>query len=418
MPAQTHVSSRRLFDRRSKTWLFVFEGLGSLACGFYANYIFFLLRDQHGFGHLGNLGVAAMQGLVFATASWRGGRFAQRHGCFTALRTGLLGMGAALGAGLLLPELTAQLVVLVVWTAFMGCVWPALEALVSEGETAHSLPRTLGIYNVVWATCAAFSYFLGGALFEQLKPSSIYWLPMCAYGFQLLLLNGLASRPNYRPSDPDLPGPSAQVVETVALPQTTSPRTFQRMAWLANPFACIGINTLLAMIPGRAEELDLSTAAAGWLCSAWFFGRLAAFILLWRWTGWHFRLPWLLGAFVGLMGGFVAVLVAHELWLLLVAQVVFGLSVGVLYYSSLYYSMAVGDTRAEHGGVHEAMMGLGGGFGPAIGATALLFWPRTANVSAYAVSVLLAVGLLGLLGLLFQSKQQNKGVFTGQGQRV
>jgi hypothetical protein len=31
---------------RSKVLLFVFEALGSLACGFYGNYIFFLFRDR------------------------------------------------------------------------------------------------------------------------------------------------------------------------------------------------------------------------------------------------------------------------------------------------------------------------------------------------------------------------------------
>jgi hypothetical protein len=53
----------------SKFPLFVFEALGSLACGFYGNYVFFLFRDRHGFGNLGNLGVAALMGLVIALAS-------------------------------------------------------------------------------------------------------------------------------------------------------------------------------------------------------------------------------------------------------------------------------------------------------------------------------------------------------------
>ena len=401
---------RHLFDRRSKTWYFVLEGLGSLACGFYANYIFFLLRDRHGFGNLGNLSVSAMQGLVFAVGSWWGGRFAQRHGCFTAMRAGLLGMVAALGVGALVPELAVQLLVLAVWTASMCCVWPAMEALVSEGETERSLPQMLGVYNVVWATCAAASYFFGGALFEQLGPASIYWLPTCAYAVQLLLAGWLAAKQPLAPVNPRSPPPPAHRPDVAAYGQPISPRTFQRMAWLANPFACIGISTLLAMIPGRARELHLSTTATGWLCSVWFFGRLAAFILLWRWTGWHYRFRWLLGAFLGLMGGFVVVLVARDLWLVLAAEVLLGLSVGLLYYSSLFYSMDVGDAKAEHGGVHEAVMGAGGCLGPAVGAAGLLFWPQISNASAYAVTALLAVGLMGLVGLRFRRIQDAKGV--------
>lgn len=92
--------------------LFAFEALGSLACGFYGNYIFFLFRDRYGFGNLGNLGVAALMGLVIALASWQGGRFAQSRGCFPAMHAGLFGMIAALGVGACFDSLAVQLVVL------------------------------------------------------------------------------------------------------------------------------------------------------------------------------------------------------------------------------------------------------------------------------------------------------------------
>ena len=53
------------------------------------------------------------------------------------------------------------------------------------------------------------------------------------------------------------------------------------------------------------------------------------FIVLWQWTGWHYRFRWLLGAFVGLIGGFSLLLLSTNLGLLVVAQVIFGVSVGV-----------------------------------------------------------------------------------------
>lgn len=171
------------------------------------------------------------------------------------------------------------------------------------------------------------------------------------------------------------------------------------MAWLANPFACIGINTVLALIPGLARELHLSTTEAGLFCSLWFFARLAAFIALWQWQGWHYRFRWLLGAFLGLLGGFATLLIAREFWALALAQVVFGLSVGLIYYSSLYYSMNAGAAQGEHGGLHEAAMGAGNCVGPAVGAAALWLAPGIAHAGTYAVSGLLVVGLAGLLGL-------------------
>ena len=136
---------------RSKFPLFLFEALGSLACGFYGNYIFFLFRDRHGFGNLGNLSVAALMGLVIALASWQGGKFAQRNGCIRTMVAGLVGMIVALTCGAFFPQLPVQVAVLILWTASQFVVWPALEALVTEGESGAARANIVGIYSVVWS---------------------------------------------------------------------------------------------------------------------------------------------------------------------------------------------------------------------------------------------------------------------------
>ncbi len=147
------------------------------------------------------------------------------------------------------------------------------------------------------------------------------------------------------------------------------------MVWLAIPFSYIGITTVIAVIPALARTLDMSTAQAGLFCSIWMFVRLGTFVALWQWTGWHYRFRWLLGAFVGLTASFSLLLLSHNLGLLVAAQAVFGVSVGLIYYSSLFYSMDVGETKGEHGGLHEAMIGMGICLGPAVGALSLYLAP-------------------------------------------
>lgn len=391
---------------RFKVPLFIFEALGSLACGFYGNYVFFLFRDRHGFGDLGNLSVAALMGSVIAVAAWQGGRFAQRQGCFRAMFLGLGGMLTALSLGAFFPQLPVQLAVLVLWTASQFIVWPALESLVTEGADRTGRARLVGIYSVVWATCSALSYFFGGALFERLGSGSIFWLPPGLHLVQVIILWQFARQHQ--------PPPSAPVAETSAanplLTQLRSGldlRAFQRMAWLANPFACVAIFTLLAMIPELALKLGLSTTLAGLFCSIWFFARLASFVLLWRWGGWHYRFRWLLAGYILLVAGFVAVLTAQDLWWLSIGQVAFGFAVGLLYYSSLFYSMDVGEARAEHGGIHEAVMGAGNFVGPGIGAVSLLLAPKSSHAGVWAVGCLLGVGLLMLAGFRLRLGQLN-----------
>jgi MFS family permease len=88
---------------------------------------------------------------------------------------------------------------------------------------------------------------------------------------------------------------------------------------------------------------------------------------------------------------------APNVAVLVLAQLVFGVAAGLIYYSSLFYSMDLGDTKGEHGGIHEAAIGVGNFAGPAVGAAALYFLPEYANSGVLAVSGLLLLGLGGLL---------------------
>lgn len=380
----------------SKLPLFIFEALGSLACGFYGNYVFFLFRDRHGFGNLGNLGVAALMGLVIALASWHGGKLAQHRGCVRTIYAGLFGMIVALAIGACFSPLPVQLAVLVLWAASQFMVWPALEALVTEGESGAGRAHLVGIYSVVWAACSALSYFLGGGLFEWLGSGSIFWLPPGLHVLQIAILWAWAR------SHAEMPAASAALppleMETLSAEHEPKQRSFQRMAWLANPFACVAAFTLLAMIPEIARKMGLSTTMAGLFCSVWFFARLAAFVVMWQWPGWHYRFRWLLAGYILLILGFATVLTAEGLLGLGLGQVAFGLAVGSLYYASLFYSMDVGEARAEQGGIHEAMMGAGNFVGPGIGALSLLIAPQLPHAGVWSVSGLLAVGMALLLG--------------------
>jgi predicted MFS family arabinose efflux permease len=176
-------------------------------------------------------------------------------------------------------------------------------------------------------------------------------------------------------------------------------RRFLRMAWLANPFAYIAINTLIAVVPGVARRLELSTMAAGFCCSTWCFSRFGTFALLWRWTGWHYRFRWLLLSYLGLVASFAGTVLAPNITVLVISQLIFGGAVGLLYYSSLFYSMDRSETKGEHGGIHEAAIGLGNCAGPAVGAATLQLLPQHSQSGTAAVIILLLCGLCGLIGI-------------------
>jgi predicted MFS family arabinose efflux permease len=447
-----------MYSRRFKTGYFFLEALHSFATVYYFYYFYFFMQKQYGFGNLANLALAALNGATYAALAWAGGKFAQRFGYFLALKVGFAVMILSLACGLRVASAPGQIVVMVGTVLGMCFTWPTLEALVSEDEPREGLQDMVGIYNVVWAATAAVANFTGGAMLDKLGFLSLFYVPIAILICQLGLTLWLESKakqvqpnPRYSGRGGALPAGGAATRDLVRTlenpnvlesPASLRPRTgsatgarhfvelpcdiaevlpqphlehsqcpllnagrFLRMAWLANPFAYIALNTVIAAMPGVAARLGLSTMLAGFCGSVWSFARLGTFIGLWRWPGWHYRFRWLLLAYLALVGAFTTMLLTPSLALLVSAQTLFGGALGLIYYSSLFYSMDTSDTKGEHGGIHEAAIGLGNFAGPATGAGALYLLPGHPDSGPLAVSVLLLCGLTGLFAIWHTSAE-------------
>lgn len=384
--------------RQLKTGYFILEGMNSFATVFYFYYLYFFMQREFGFGNRANLELAAANGLLYSAAVWQAGKFAQRCGYFTALKLGFTIMAGSLAAGSCVHSGQGQILVMAGTVLGMCFTWPTLEALVSEEESLEGLPHMVGVYNIVWAATAAVADFIGGTLLDALGLKSLFYVPMALVLGQLALTFWLHAQASRRPDGSLLPADSPPP-GAAQWTQNSKPKTFLRMAWVANPFAYVALNTLIAVMPGLAKRLELSTMLAGFCGSVWCFARLGAFVGLWKWTRWHYRFGWLVAAYVTMVGAFVATLMAPNVAVLVLAQIFLGGAFGLIYYSSLFYSMDLGETKGEHGGIHEAVIGLGNFAGPAIGAASLHFIPGHANIGALAVSGLLIAGLGGLLAI-------------------
>jgi len=389
--------------RRFKAACFTLEGVGSFAVSFYFYYIYFFMREHFGFGNKHNLAFAALMGFIYVVSAWQGGRFGQRRGYFMALKVGFIVMILALAIGSQLNSVTGIILASTFFTIGQCFLWPAVEALVSEGEDAEGLTRAVGTYNVVWASTNALGLFVGGTLVEKFGFKVLFYLPIALLLTQLALTfwlerhaQDIAVTSNHKPAPTPPPGPNR--------PSREKAKAFLYMAWLANPFAYIAINTFIPMLPGLAARFQLTPMMAGFVCSLWSFVRLGTFSMLWFWNGWHYRFRWLVSSFAALIIVFVLILTAPNLAVLLAAQIFFGAAIGLIYYSSLFYSMDVGETKGEHGGLHEAALGAGNFAGPAVGAVSLQFFPNVPHSGVLAVSSLLSLGFVALVAIRLYSR--------------
>jgi MFS family permease len=284
----------------------------------------------------------------------------------------------------------------------MCFTWPSLESLMSEGESRERLRSLVGIYNFTWAVASGFAYATGGAMQKNFGPGSMFYVPAGLLCVELVFSIWLEKQVNKQPlvARNNLPPRMAPAAEHHHSP--VSPATFLKMAWLANPLAYLAINTIVATIPTLALHFQLTKTLAVVVCSVWFFTRAGSFVLLWLWPGWHYRFRFLAGAFAAMIVSFGAMLLATSLWMLVISQAVLGFCFALMYYSALFYSMDVGETKGEHSGIHEAVIGAGNCAGPGIAAAALLLFPAYPASGTLAVCVLLTCALAALFWLRYK----------------
>jgi predicted MFS family arabinose efflux permease len=320
--------------QKFRTACYTIEGINSFAVVIYFNYLYFYFRDTFGFNDRQNLELAAFLGVTYIFASLWAGKIAKRIGYFTALKTGFAIMAAGLFIGSQVHSIAGAIAAACVTNFGMCFIWPVLEALVSEGADAA---RSVGIYNITWAITNASAFFLGGMLIEKLGYQSMLLVPMGFMVLQFALIFWLQR--NYPRELATTKAETQSATIGAHRPAAAEMKNFQRMAWLANPFAYIAINTLIAVLPGIAHKFDLSPMFAGFVCSLWCFTRVGAFVVLWKWNGWHYRFRWLISAFLLMVISFTVILIAPSLAVILAAQIIFGVTVGLMYYSSLFYAM-------------------------------------------------------------------------------
>lgn len=397
---QTNQSS---LHQRLKSGYFTVEALNGLATAYYSYYIFFYMEKRFGFSKADNLLLAACYGFTYMCSASQAGLLAHRLGYIRLMRVGLTGMTTALIVGGLAPlafgfnhtALIVELTAFIVWTVSTSWVWPTLQALLSR-EAPDELPRIVGIYNVIWAAGSAVAYFIGGALMDHVGPEILFWLPAAMHATKLVLLWRL-ERVSAMAGAP----PPATVSEdhAAANPRATEKaQAFLRLARVASPFAYVAIYGFVPVVPQLAGHFNLTPTYAGFVCSVWMWARWGAFFWFWLWPGWHYRFRWLFTAFLALIAAFVIILLGPNLGLLIGAQLVFGLAIGLIYYSALYYSMDVGASRSKRGGgLHEAVIGFGIGAGPAVGFTALRLFPGHPHADTWNIGGLLVLGLLAFL---------------------
>ncbi|HYO09187.1 MAG TPA: MFS transporter [Tepidisphaeraceae bacterium] len=386
--------------RRRPLWpAYACESFSSVGTTLLQVGIFFYTRHYFGWGMRENFLLACGQGAVYVAGSLAAARVVERFG---GRRQGLVVIYSVLTIVSLLALAAARspcmlVVALMAHTLIAAGNWPAVESLVTAGADAHAMSHRVGMYNLVWSSTNALTFAASGSVIEHWR-AGLFVVPAIAHALSAALM--IACR-SVEPTAAE----AAAHAHVEPEPELLRKRTLAM--WLARislPATYVVVYSLMAMMPSLPVMRRLDPGAATLVGSAWMAARFGVFIALGVTRWWHTRPSLLLASAAVMLVAFIGVTVrpsdffpgagvsyATDLAAMVAWQVLLGCVMGVIYAGSLYFGMVLSSGSTEHGGYHEALIGLGSILGPGTAALAQWRWPDDVRAGVIAVS-----GVIGL----------------------
>ncbi|MDP3789221.1 MAG: MFS transporter [Candidatus Omnitrophota bacterium] len=324
----------------------------------------------------------AVGALVYSLGVIVVGRMADRFNRRTIL---LLGCALFAATYLVLPFLktTAQILTVYIFgSASMAMFWPVLQSWLSQGLNKHNLMRSLTIFNVSWCGGLMLGFLSAGFLFS--------FNPKLPFALGVVLIACAATLLYKQPLKPAALADAGAAAE----PEEKRPanyKAFLYAAWCANFVSWFIIGIMRNLFPKLGTELGFSTGVIGTLIFIITLAQTVMFFVLGKTHRWHYKLGLLVLFQAFAMIGLLAVYFFSNAATLGGAMILLGLSAGMTYFSSIFYSLYGSTAKGKHSGIHEAFLGTGGLFGPLAGGLLAAGIGIRAPYIAAAVVVIVAI---------------------------
>ena len=247
---------------------------------------------------------------------------------------------------LLLPGAVSALwIAALVGSAASATTFPVVESYLTAGRHGAEMRSAIGKFNLTWTPATALPLLLL-PLFGPSRMLGSFAISAAASALALLAARAL----------PLHPAPHGQEAAQAAV-GPEYPALLRAASWLL-PFSYVISATLAPVLPHRLAAVGVG-ASASFVAAIWMATRFGALLVMWRSSFWHGRWETVGAASAALVGGLALVLLATSLPILIAGLLVYGAGMGLTYYASLYYSMAIGHGAVDAGGNFEALIGVG-----------------------------------------------------------
>lgn len=363
--------------------------LASIGTGIFWNGLAFIAENDYGYDERMNFLLYVVMGVTYVAGALGAGPTTRRLERWLTPRAVLGWILLVQAASCLLPFIVASSasiwIVGVMMSVLSSMLWPIVESYLSSGRHGRGLRLSMGWWNLTWTSAVVISMLLMAPLMGASTPLT-KWAIIGLAGLNMLALVTL----RWFPSRPGAHGEEAGIPE-----ETIEYPALLRSARVLLPLSYLLVGTISPLMPYLVAHLNVEDAWKTPATATWMIARVLAMAVMWRLSFWHGRWGTLLFAGVGMAAGFVMIVTAGSVSMLLAGLFLFGAAQGVVYFAALYYAMAVGRAAVDAGGMHEGLIGVGYAIGPMLGLLALALAPG-GDAAMTSAPILIGLVLAGM----------------------
>jgi len=281
--------------------------------------------------------------------------------------------------------------------------WPSVEAELAAEADTHQLRRRMGRFNISWSTGD-----IAGALVAGVGLTLSPRLPFLLCVVTGVGISVLTARSRMSSASAESRVRHEEAVNGHDLPENHD--TFWKMALVANFFSAGVISIVRRLFPDLAvDSLNYTGLQWGFLVMVVALSRTVMFAVLERHHGWLYRPKRFFAVQLLFPLGCFLILFAQSYWVFILAFACIGAASGVVYSSSLFYSVHGAGRQAHRAGLHESVLGLGAGLIPLMaGPTRSLaapYWKEAIRAPYVLGAVLFAVAITVQLVIFARSRR-------------
>ncbi len=260
-------------------------------------------------------------------------------------------------------SLSSKIYQLFLFIAFVGIAeamfWPSFEVWLTQMRMRESLLKRVSFFNISWCLGLGIGSLIAGILFEAYSHLPFYFASFLSLATIFLIVGKLRKKKRDALST-DSGG--KRIENNSSLDSSSSGQNapfYLYIGWVANfaNYFCIGM--IRYLFPKLSIHIGIKPSIIGVLLFTVAFFQTVAFYMLGKTERWHYKGTPLILSQLLVIFGLVLIFLGSTVISFLIAFMFIGLGGGLVYFSSIFYSLNNLEGKGQKSGIHEAVLGTG-----------------------------------------------------------